>query len=227
MRYGRAVLVAAVAAVASACNAAPGRPTADSEVRAPSTVVSFDVLYASNCAGCHGANGGGGLALSLADPVYLAIADDPTIRRVIAEGVPGTAMPPFAASSGGMLTADQVDAIVQGIRTRWARAGELAGTEAPFYAASGAGDAQRGADVYARFCASCHGADGHGSERAGSIVDRSYLALVSDQRLRTTVIAGRPELGAPDWRNNVPGTPLSPPDVSDVVAWLASWRQAR
>jgi mono/diheme cytochrome c family protein len=81
--------------------------------------------------------------------------------------------------------------------------------------------------VYARFCASCHGADGHGSERAGSIVDRSYLALVSDQRLRTTVIAGRPDLGAPDWRNNVPGTPLSQRDVSDVVAWLATWREAR
>ena len=107
-----------------ACNAAPGRPTADSEVMAPNKVVNFDVLYASNCAGCHGANGGGGLALSLADPVYLAIADDPTIRRVIAEGVPGTAMlPPFAASSGGMLTAEQIDAIVHGIRTRWARRG--------------------------------------------------------------------------------------------------------
>jgi mono/diheme cytochrome c family protein len=194
---------------------------------APNKVVSFDVLYASGCAGCHGANGGGGLALRLADPVYLAIADDPTIRRVIAEGVPGTAMPPFAASSGGSLTTGQIDAIVRGIRTRWARADELAGAEAPPYAASLPGDAQRGADVYARFCASCHGADGRGSERAGSIVDRSYLALVSDQRLRTTVIAGRPELGAPDWRNNVPGTPLSHRDVSDVVAWLATWREAR
>jgi cytochrome c oxidase cbb3-type subunit 3 len=226
VKYDWALLIAAVAAT-WACNAAPGRPTAASEVMAPNKVVSFDVLYASGCAGCHGANGGGGLALSLADPVYLAIADDPTIRRVIAEGVPGTAMPPFAASSGGMLTAEQIDAIVHGIRTRWARADELAGTEAPPYAASVAGDAKRGADVYARFCASCHGADGHGSERAGSIVDRSYLALVSDQRLRTTVIAGRPDLGAPDWRNNVPGTPLSQRDVSDVVAWLATWREAR
>ena len=32
-----------------------------------------------------------------------------------------------------------------------------------------------------------------------------FLALVSDQGLRTIVIAGRPELGAPDWRGNVPG----------------------
>ena len=38
------------------------------------------------------------------------------------------------------------------------------------------------------------------------------------------MIVGRPDLGAPDWRNNVPGTPMSAQDVSDVVAWLASQR---
>jgi cytochrome c oxidase cbb3-type subunit 3 len=59
---------------------------------------------------------------------------------------------------------------------------------------------------------------------ASSIVDGSYLALVSDQGLRTVVIVGRPELGAPDWRGNVPGKPMSSQDVSDVVAWLASQR---
>ena len=61
-------------------------------------------------------------------------------------------------------------------------------------------------------------------QRASSIVDGSYLALVSDQNLRTTVIVGRPELGAPDWRGDVPGKPMSPEDVSDVVAWLAAQR---
>jgi hypothetical protein len=57
-------------------------------------------------------------------------------------------------------------------------------------------------------------------------VDRSYLTLVSDQYLRTIVIAGRPELGAPDWRGNVPGRPMSDQEVTDVVAWLASQRIA-
>jgi hypothetical protein len=55
-------------------------------------------------------------------------------------------------------------------------------------------------------------------------VDPSFLALVSDQNLRTTVIVGRPELGAPDWRSDVPGKPMSPDDVSDVVAWLVAQR---
>jgi hypothetical protein len=47
---------------------------------------------------------------------------------------------------------------------------------------------------------------------------------VSDQYLRTIVICGRPDLGAPDWRGNLPGTPMSRQDVADVVAWLAAQR---
>jgi cytochrome c oxidase cbb3-type subunit 3 len=42
--------------------------------------------------------------------------------------------------------------------------------------------------------------------------------------LRSIVIAGRPELGHPDWKNDVAGQPLTAGQVSDVVAWLASKR---
>ena len=78
--------------------------------------------------------------------------------------------------------------------------------------------------MYRTYCSSCHGADGHGGSKASSIVDGSYLALVSDQQLRTIVISGRPELGAPDWRGDVPGQPMSAQEISDVVAWLSSQR---
>jgi hypothetical protein len=52
------------------------------------------------------------------------------------------------------------------------------------------------------------------------------VALVSDQALRTTVIVGRSDLGMPDWRANIPVRPMSPQEISDVVAWLASHRPA-
>ncbi len=68
--------------------------------------------------------------------------------------------------------------------------------------AGGAGDASRGEAVYAAACASCHGPGGAGGPKAGSIVDGSYLGLVSDQNLRTTIIAGRPDIGHPDWRGD-------------------------
>lgn len=204
----------------------PGQPSPDSRVARPDQVTSFATLYGTNCAGCHGAEGKGGAAQSLRDPLFLAIADDAAIRRVVRNGVPGTPMPAFAQSAGGMLTDRQIDAIVAGIRARWAKPDAVRGVELPPYAARTAGDAKRGAGVYAAYCASCHGVTGGGTERASSIVDGSYLALVSDQSLRTTVIVGRPELGAPDFRGNAPGKPMSAADISDVVVWLAAQRPA-
>jgi cytochrome c oxidase cbb3-type subunit III len=50
------------------------------------------------------------------------------------------------------------------------------------------------------------------------------LSLVSDQSLRTIVIAGRPDLGHPDWRQVRHGQPLTDQDVSDVIAYLHSLR---
>jgi cytochrome c oxidase cbb3-type subunit 3/ubiquinol-cytochrome c reductase cytochrome c subunit len=50
------------------------------------------------------------------------------------------------------------------------------------------------------------------------------LSLVSDQVLRTVVIAGRPDIGQPDWRSDVPGHPMSDQEVTDVVGWLSSQR---
>ena len=207
----------------AACNSSPGRPGTGSEVIPPDQVVEFNVLYGQNCAGCHGTSGNGGATIALRDPVFLTIADDAVVRRAAANGVRGTAMPAFAQSAGGMLTDKQIDALVRGIRS-WAQSGLLPGANPPPYAAQTPGDPQRGAEVYQTFCSSCHGPDGTGGKRASSIVDGSYLALVSDQHLRTTVIAGRPELGAPDWRENVPGRPMSDQEVTDVVAWVVSRR---
>jgi mono/diheme cytochrome c family protein len=58
------------------CASAPGRPAPGDRPIAPSEIVDFNVLYSQNCAGCHGSEGKGGAAIALADPVYLAIADD-------------------------------------------------------------------------------------------------------------------------------------------------------
>jgi cytochrome c oxidase cbb3-type subunit 3 len=225
MRWG--ILLATGLLVMTACGSrgtAPGRPAADSQVIPPDRILDASVLYAKNCAGCHGRDGKGGAAIALGDPVYLAIADDATLTRVTAEGVPGSAMPAFAQHSGGLLTDGQIDAIVRGVRARWGKPNALRDADPPPYAAQSSGDPKRGATVYEAYCSSCHGAEGRGGKQASSIVDGSYLALVSDQNLRTTVIVGRPEMGAPDWRNDLAGKPMSPDDVSDVVAWLAAQR---
>jgi cytochrome c oxidase cbb3-type subunit III len=206
------------------CNSVPGRPGPGPEVVRPREVLDFNTLYKENCSGCHGAEGKRGAAVSLADPVYLAVVDKATFRRVTANGVPGTTMPAFARSAGGTLTDQQIDVLVQETWARWAKPDALGGANPPPYRASAPGDAGRGAEAYATFCASCHGPGGRGGNKVGSIVNGSYLALVSDQGLRTTVIVGVPDLGAPDWRSNLPGRPMTDQQVSDVVAWLVAQR---
>jgi len=214
----------AIMLLLSACSSSPGRPSKDSEVPAPSEVVDFSTLYAENCAGCHGTDGRGGAAIALADPVYLALADESAMRKVIAHGVRGTSMPAFVQSAGGFLTDKQIDVITSQIRSRWSRPGILDATNPPSYAAKSSGDAQRGEVSYRTYCSSCHGPQGQGGPKGSAITNDSFLALVSDQGLRTITIVGRPELGAPDWRGNVPGKPMSDQEVSDIVAWLASHR---
>ena len=217
------MLAIGVVLACAACSSSRGAPGADAEVVPPSEVVDFKQLYEQNCAGCHGVDGKGGASIALANPVFLAIADDNVIRRTASNGVPGTPMPAFAQSAGGMLTEKQIDALVSGIRS-WAKPNALGDQTPPSYVAQASGDPQRGVDSYRTYCSSCHGVEGRGGSKASSIVDGSYLALVSDQQLRTIVIAGRPELGAPDWRGDVEGRPMSAQDISDVVAWLSSQR---
>jgi cytochrome c oxidase cbb3-type subunit III len=207
----------------SACSTPNGQPQKGSEPVAPNQVVDFGTLYAQNCAACHGAEGRGGASIALANPEYLAIVDENAVHNVVANGVRGTSMPAFAHSAGGLLTDEQVNVITSGMFSRWGRKGILDGANPPSYAARTTGDATHGEMVFGTYCASCHGSEGHGS-KASVISNDSFLALVSDQGLRTIVITGRPDLRAPDWRGNVPGKPMSDQEITDVVAWLVSRR---
>ena len=218
------VLVALATILASGCGAPHGQPAKGSEVLAPNEVLGFGTLYAENCAACHGAEGRGGAAIALANPVYLAIADDAAIRKVISNGVSGTAMPAFAESAGGLLTAAQIDVLTKDIRSSWSKRGVLDMVTAPSYAPKSEGDTQRGEAAYKTYCESCHGPGGGGGGKGSAITNDSFLALISDQGVRTIVITGRPELGAPDWRADFPGKPMSDQEVTDVVTWLASRR---
>ena len=122
-----------------------GKPAPGPEVPRPDSVLDPVVLYSQNCAGCHGADGRKGPAMDLSDPVYLAIVDDDTLRSTISKGRPGTAMSAFAQKEGGMLTDEQVNAIIRGIRDRWSKPNVLAGVAAPSYAAKRAGQPATGA----------------------------------------------------------------------------------
>jgi len=223
MRY-LSVLVALSLLMLAACSTLNREPRTDPEPVAPSQVSDFGTLYAQNCAGCHGAEGGGGASFALANPVYLAIVDETTMHNIVANGVRGTSMPAFTQRAGGMLTEQQIAVITSGIFSRWGHKEVIDGANPPSYAAKAAGNVDHGQLVFGTYCASCHGSEGRGTRKGSAITNDSFLALVSDQGLRTIVIAGRPELGAPDWRRNIPGHPMTDQEITDVVAWLASRR---
>jgi cytochrome c oxidase cbb3-type subunit III len=222
LRLGGGVLALALPVLAG-CDL-PGKPQGGPEVPRPEAVTSFDVLYGENCAGCHGKNGDHGAATNLANPEYEALIDDVSLRDVIANGEKGTLMPGFSFKAGGPLTDAQIDAIVQGMRARWKKDDASAG--APPYKAARPGDVSKGQAVYALACARCHGEDALHRGSAGSILDGSFLALINEQTVRTTIIAGRPDIGEPDWRNHIPGRAMTDDEITNVSAWLIAQRPA-
>lgn len=220
------MIVCAAALLCAGCKDVPGRPEAAAE--RPDQVLKFAVLYKGNCAACHGESGKNGAAISLANPVYLAVAGVQKVQQITANGVPGTLMPAFAKSQGGMLTDQQVAVLAQGLESEWGSADALGGQAAPAYASSSAGDPAEGQKAFSTFCASCHGDDGTGVVRGklhtGSLVDPAYLALISDQGLRSLIIAGQPQEDMPDWRSDISGAgsrAMTEQEITDTVAWLA------
>lgn len=202
----------------------PGKPKAGPEVPRPERVLGFETLYGANCAGCHGAHGQNGGAMNLANPEYQALIDDASMREVIAKGEKGALMPAFAQENGGQLTDKQIDALVEGIRGTWLKENVFGGETPPPYKATHSGDAAKGKTVYAIACARCHGVSALEPGQAGSILDGSFLALINEQMLRSTVIAGRPDIGEPDWRGHIPGRAMTDDEVTDVTAWLMAQR---
>jgi cytochrome c oxidase cbb3-type subunit 3 len=145
------------------------------------------------------------------------------LRDVIAKGVTGTAMPAFAQNAGGALTDQQITILASQIEEHWSRSQAFIAVALPPYSAD-SGDAKQGEAVFHHYCSSCHGDDGLGRAKTGSVVNPEFLALVSNQSLRTTVIAGRADQGAPDLRSYSPGHVMTGQEVSDVVAWISAHR---
>jgi cytochrome c oxidase cbb3-type subunit 3/ubiquinol-cytochrome c reductase cytochrome c subunit len=133
-----------------------------------------------------------------------------------------------------MLTDAQLAVLARGMIAAWGEGMTTASLTPLPYASQTKGVPAQGQVAFATFCASCHGANGAGvttkTQVTGSIVDPAYLALVSDQGLRSTILAGVPERGMPDWRGDLgaASTPharaMTDQEVTDTVAWLASFR---
>ena len=97
-----------------------------------------------------------------------------------------------------------------------ASTGPSDGVSAAALSASGQDPAafQRGAKVFATFCAGCHGIAGKGGPGAPDLI-RSVLVLDDEKGILIAPVIrdGRPDKG-------MPKLPLTEPQIADIVAWL-------
>jgi mono/diheme cytochrome c family protein len=135
-------------------------------------------------------------------------------------------MPAWAGSHGGPLADRQIEALVNGMESQWAKPFDAHGLPLPSYDGAGfTGDVTRGKKLFLRGCYACHAKGGV----AGALIDASYLALSTNQNLRTSIIVGRPDfprVQMPDYRSLNAGHALSNQDIADLVSYLSSLRPA-
>jgi cytochrome c oxidase cbb3-type subunit 3 len=181
-------------------------------------------LYSAHCAACHGDTGGGGVGVPLSLPSFLDSVDNQFLRISIRHGRPGRVMPAFSQLSDA-----QLDAIVRFIRG-WSKKPAPVFSDKPVQ-----GDAQHGKQLFASYCAACHGADGEGGRGTGVTFSRKrdlpviapalnnagFLAAASDEMIRHTLQYGRE--GTPMRSFLVQG--LSEQDLEDLVSYVRTFEQ--
>jgi mono/diheme cytochrome c family protein len=85
-----------------------------------------------------------------------------------------------------------------------------------------AGDAARGAPLYAANCARCHGDHAEGKE-GPALANAAFLAAAGDGYLAATILRGRGPTAMPHFGSAAADHPrLTPDQVADTIAFLRS-----
>lgn len=197
------------------------------------------LLYAENCAVCHGANGEGLGANPPLDSPVLRAADYDFLYKIIARGLYGTAMPAWHQDEGGIFNAYQVDELIALIRYGdWGEVRELAAArglipvslpvpdvpETTLAQVRALDTAQgetwaRGLQLYAANCTVCHGVNGEGSNLAPALntadlqaVDTAELVLLITEGVPGTLMSG--------W-----SSALAAEDIEAIARFLVNWHR--
>jgi mono/diheme cytochrome c family protein len=176
-------------------------------------VASGEEIFTQQCTTCHGAQGECGTGPALKNRNLLKTTQDSLFFSLIRSGVPNTQMPAWSVDYGGPLTDEDVRDVVALMRSWEPSAPEI-------LPAAYVPNPQNGALLFASTCATCHGENGSGTDKAPKINDLQRLSSLPDDWYRDVIRNGRPAKGMPTW-----GTVLSPNQVEDLVAMIAAWRE--
>jgi mono/diheme cytochrome c family protein/rhodanese-related sulfurtransferase len=205
---------ALLGAVLSGFLALPGcsqSETPDASLPVASAAHPGAPLYERYCALCHGADGRGyraDNAPAIVGPELLRTASDSYLTTAIAQGRPGTTMSAWERRRGGPLEPAQIRTIVRYLRT-FQHQPPIVVRDVDVN-----GEPARGAIVYGRECARCHGWHGEGND-AVQLRNPVFLATASDGFIQYAVIHGRSGTRMPAF-----ATQLSRQQIDDVVTFV-------
>jgi mono/diheme cytochrome c family protein len=175
-------------------------------------------LFNVNCLTCHqeGAHGQVGLAPSIRNPDFLALASDEFLRNTIKHGRYGTAM--VARPDLNDAQVDKIIAFLRSVPTGAPRKPITVDWETRF-----TGDQSAGATKYATYCGACHGfkGEGYNAGLVGTAIGYpGFLKVASDDYILQTTKLGRigtpmqPFVGSKGLAN------LSEQDIKDIIVHL-------
>jgi cytochrome c oxidase cbb3-type subunit 3 len=171
-------------------------------------------IYDRYCKLCHGADGVGYAAdnaNALTNQGFLATVGDAFLYTAIRQGRPGTSMAAYGDEFGGPLDQNRIIALMKYLRAF--RTIDKIDVESLVVE----GDATRAKKVYAKKCASCHGAKGEG-KTALSVNNPLFLATASDGFIRYAIDHGRDDTPMPGF-----GSKLTKEQIDDLTVLLRSW----
>ena len=179
------------------------------------TLSSGLLVYAENCAACHGSNGAGTVIAPALDSADLRATPQEELVDLVNMGVPGTLM----AGWEGMLSSGEVGAVLDLIY-RWPEIVQ-SGVEFPevemMSIPSSPELIAEGQRLFNIACKSCHGVDGYGSRMAPALNNELFLSETPDAAIYQIIAGGVPDTLMPAW-----GSRLTDYDIQSLVAFLRS-----
>jgi len=140
----------------------------------------------------------------------LRAGDDEYLAANIREGRPGTRMPGWGPNAGGLRDVE-IAALVAYLR--------MSAPVATLPPAAPQGDAARGAVLFARECAGCHGMDGKGLI-APALANPVFQRAAGDAFIAQTIRAGRESTPMPAFGR----AGFTESQIGDLLAYIRKWQ---
>jgi cbb3-type cytochrome c oxidase subunit III len=194
------------------------------------------VVFAQNCAVCHGGAGEGMGAILPLDNPGLRAADYDTLYKTISRGRYNTAMPAWGTTDGGPLNDASIEAAIAliqhgdwqqtrlivadlGLTPRMPISVTIPAEMLKQIAALPDGaQLSNAAQLYAANCVACHGANGKGTSLAPALNDAKIRTERTIDQLTKTITLGSPATLMAGWNQR-----LKPEQIADLVLLIQRW----